>query len=227
MISRVPRHQVAEQLRFFSEKRAGCLFAAVAAHDPEHYGWSHLSLSPSETEVDEALEWAINDPATTTLSMVFSSVQDSSMLGHLVSALRRANLVRLDLVVPDGDVVCLGFRAVVGVVRSYITGFAPLDFLPATRRAPFCELTVRVKPRPNYAYVFKPAPAGVIHLADLDMKGMSPVAMRKLWNGSFDQTARILGAPADGRSAARTTFCVPINHFSNDDYKSLLQTGAS
>lgn len=49
-----------------------------------------------------------------------------------------------------------------------MTGFCDLPFLPATRRAPFTELTMRVKPRPNYEFQFKEAPPNVIHLADMD-----------------------------------------------------------
>jgi hypothetical protein len=200
---------VERQLRFFVEKRAGCLFAAVAARDPRKYGWVHRLTAVDSAAIDTTLDEAIQNPETTTLSLLFPAVSDVHRLLELVACLERCKGIVLEQTEDYEGSTCLGFRALVGLVRSYVTGFGNFDFLPATRRAPFVELTTRVKPRPNYEYVFKPAPEGVIHLADLDMKGIPFESLQALWEGSFTQTKQMLGDVPDLRSAARTTFSIP------------------
>ena len=92
-----------------------------------------------------------------------------------------------------------------------MTGFGGFDFLPETRQAVFTEIVFRSKPRPDYDWVMKEAPPGIIHLADMDMKGMRENQFKALWYGSFDKTENILGHKPDLRSAARTTFLMPLN----------------
>jgi len=115
----------------------------------------------------------------------------------------------LDQVEDFDDSVCLGYRCLLDGVKSYVEGFGDFPFLPVTRRAPFTELAMRVKPRPAYTYVFKDAPPGIVHLADLDMKGIPLETLRRLWDGSLVNTRSLLGSAPDIRSAARTTFSVP------------------
>lgn len=55
----------------------------------------------------------------------------------------------------------------------------------------------------------KKAPKNVLHLADMDMKGMNENKFKSLWYGSLDNTERVLGHRPDLRSAAKTTFAVP------------------
>lgn len=108
------------------------------------------------------------------------------------------------------DSVCLGYRIQVGEVKSWVTGFGSFDFLPKTRQAVFTAITFRSKPRPVYKHVMKESPEGVVHLADMDMKGMNENRFKSLWYGSFDATELILCHKPDMRSAAKTTFAVPL-----------------
>ena len=107
------------------------------------------------------------------------------------------------------DYICVGLRVVSGSERSWVTGFGNFDFLPKTRQAPFTEIIFRSKPRPDYDSVMKEAPAGVLHLADMDMKGMRENKFKALWFGSFDKTEAVLGHKPDILSAAKTTFAFP------------------
>lgn len=104
---------------------------------------------------------------------------------------------------------CLGLRVRVGVLESWVSGFGPFDFLPVTRRSPYTEVAFRVKARPKYELILKPAPENVIHLADLDLLGVTNAAFRTLWQASLDRTARMLGHAPDLRSAAKTTYAIP------------------
>jgi hypothetical protein len=207
---------IREQLLFFSEKKAGCLFAAAAARDPGRYGWTHCVLdAPTTEQIDTELASAVIEDRTTTLSLIFPTVQSPEELGELITVLENCRNLSLQQRERLGDFVCLGFRAKVASLLSYVTGFANLDFLPATRRAPFTEITVRVKPRPKYEFVFKEAPAGILHLADMDMVGMHRDKLWELWHNSFIQTETMLGEKPDLRSAARTTFSLPLDLYTS------------
>lgn len=200
---------LARQLAFLKEKRAGCLFAALAAQDPRKYGWVHRFPEEQETAIDACIAAAINSPEATMVSLLFPEVVVTEDLLQLIMVLRRCEMLSLGQIESAFGYTCLGFRTKVGELRSYVTGFGNFSFLPKTRRAPFVELVMRVKSRPHYDFVFKEAPPGVIHLADLDMLGMERERLWGLWDGSFVQTERILGEKPDLRSAARTTFSIP------------------
>jgi len=45
----------------------------------------------------------------------------------------------------------------------------------------------------------------------MDMKGMGENKFKSLWFGSFDNTEKLLGHKPDLRSAAKTTFAVPVS----------------
>ncbi len=200
---------LARQLAFYREKRAGCLFAAAAAKDPARYGWTHCFSEADEAEIDRLVRKAIEGPATTMVSLLFAEVRTRWEFLQFLGALRRSETLVLEQVEVAFGSTCFGFRARVGDLLSYVTGFGDFEFLPETRRAPLVELVMRVKPRPDYDYVFKEAPPGVIHLADLDMRGMDRDRLWGLWEGSFAQTERMLGKKPDLRSAARTTYSLP------------------
>lgn len=198
-----------QQRRFYTDSKAGCLFAALAAYDPMKYGWEHVVVPPRAGDVDHELQTAIASPTTTTLSLLFPDVRTDVQLVELITVLKQCKLIVLDQTETFLGSTCLGFRTLVGDKRSFITGFGDFPFLPPTRRAPCVELITRVKPRPDYTYVFKEAAPDVIHLADLDMKDMPKASMQALWDASFAQTKKILGSAPDLRSAARTTYAIP------------------
>lgn len=208
---------IREQLRFFSERRAGCLFAAVAARDPVKYGWVHQVSAgdPAAEWIDSMIEGAVSSPQITTLSLLLPTIKTTEGLVDFVSVLKGCRLIDLAQVEDYADSVCLGFRTLVGSLRSYVTGFGNFPFLPITRQAPVVEITMRVKPRPKYEFVFKEAPPNIVHLADMDMVGMQRDKLWELWNNSFIQTEMILGAKPDLRSAARTTYSLPERLFHN------------
>jgi hypothetical protein len=114
------------------------------------------------------------------------------------------------------DSMCLGYRVAVGDLTSWMTGFGPFAFLPKTRQAPFTEIIFRSKPRPQYDWVMKEAPPDLIHLADMDMKGMAEEQLRSLWEGSLTNTESVLGSKPNLRSAAKTTFAIPLRLWRDD-----------
>jgi len=201
---------IATQLEFYRRRKAGCLFAAFAASDPSKYGWRLLVGSADEDRIEESIQAAIISPEVFTQSIIFPSITTQEHMKDLLSVLRKTPSVSLEQEKKFEDSVCLGFRVKVGHLKSFVTGLGCFDFLPKTRQAFFTEIVFRSKPRPDYEWVMKAAPPGIIHLADMDMKGMRENQFKALWNGSFDKTGNILGHKPDVRSAARTTFAVPL-----------------
>lgn len=202
---------VERQLRFFSEGRSGCGFAAVAAKRPLRYGWRHHILKPSAPAIAAALVQAIESPATTMVSLLFPSVKTMDDLLALIDIVSNSPpfFVESDRLVNEHR--CIAIRATVGNSASWVTGFGPFNELPATRQAPCVELTLRTKARPNYKLVMKESKEGTIHLADLDLLGdLSWAVFQALWHKTMRKTAALLGHSPDIRSAAKTTFALPI-----------------
>src|SRR5207245_2474860 len=117
----------------------------------------------------------------TTLSLLFPTVSTTDDLVGFLGMLKKCDLLVLEQTEEYADSICLGFRALIGSLRSYVTGFGNFPFFPATRRASFVELATRVKPRPQYDFVFREAPRDVIHLADMDMLGVKRDKLWELW----------------------------------------------
>jgi hypothetical protein len=204
---------VEEQLAWYAARNAGCAFAALAARDPARLGWRHVAIDPGDN-INRMVAAAAIDPQVEVLSLLAPHVRTGADLVAFVGVLRGCTGIWLEIDQTTNDGVrCLGFRARIGPLTSWISGFGPMDFMPATRRAPCVELAIRTKPRPNYPYVLKESPPDVIHLADLNMRGIKGAAFRAMWDASFRHTARRLGHPPDVRTAAKTTFAIPAQRF--------------
>ncbi|GAC1405650.1 MAG: hypothetical protein NVSMB52_19430 [Chloroflexota bacterium] len=197
------------QLDFYRRGRAGCRFAAHAATEPARYGWHHRIASAKLTEIESEIVKAIDAAAITTLSLTFPEVREPIELLRFVEEVRFGRLIFLQQDELFDGFRCLGLRVRVGNLLSWVSGFGPFDFLPATRRSPNTELVFRVKPRPDYDWVLKPSPEGVIHLADMDMRGLSEQALRRMWDSSYSGTEQVLKGKPDFKSAAKTTFAIP------------------
>lgn len=203
------------QFDFFRKNKAGCLFAAIAAKDPTRYGWVQRIISPKADLIDAAVERAVRGKKTTMLSLVFPTVNTTGKLIHLIEVLCSTRTIMLEQNLEFDASRCLGFRASIGDLSSWISGFGPFKFFPNTRQAPYTEIAFRVKPRPSFKWVMKESPPGVIHLADLDMRGMADAMFRTVWRATMERTARLLGHNPDLRSAAKTTFAIPAELWSN------------
>lgn len=201
---------ISRQLAFYKKGRAGCLFAAVAAKKPSRYGWvQHVVFDFNQQKIDGLIEEAINTPDVTMVSLIFPTVTTPELLMKFIDSIQSGNFLFLEQSFSYEDMQCLGLRARIGSLSSWVSGFGPFEFFPLTRQAPYTELAFRVKPRPNYKKVLKPSPPNVIHLADLHMINMTWTVFRSLWFATFNKVEKILGRKPNQKSAAKTTFVVP------------------
>ena len=199
------------QLEFFKKGGAGCLFAAHAARDPAKFEWRLSVLSEVKaTLIEDLVESAIIAKNVSTQSIIFPSILELDDLRHLLEVLKNVPSISIEQEEEFMGMICLGYRIKVGNLKPWVTGFGGFNFLPKTRQSVFTEITFRSKPRPDYRWLMKEAPQGVIHLADMDMKGMKENQFKSLWYGSFARVEEILGQKPDLRSAAKTTFAIPV-----------------
>jgi hypothetical protein len=202
--------RIKAQTRFFRKNLGGCAFAAFAARNPRKYGWVHRVIDIDTSEIDGAIEEAIGTAACSTLSIIFRRCETVPRLTELTKRLLQSRHLFLGQNVIYEGHRCLGYRLRLGSNESWVSGFGPFHFLPKTRQSPHTEIIMRVKPRPAYEKVMKKAPDGVVHLADMDMLGLPDPDFKRLWSASFDRTAELIGHKPDLRSAAKTTFAIPI-----------------
>jgi hypothetical protein len=198
------------QLEFYRKGGAGCLFAAHAASDPKKFDWRLTISHVDAAQITAIAQEAIYEPHISTQSIIFPTVVQAEDLLKLLSVLSEALPFSLGMQEQFKRMMCLGFRVKVGDEQSWVAGFGNFRFLPKTRQAVFTEVVFRSKSRPKYDHVMKEAPPGTIHVADMDMKGMSENKFKSLWYGSFDRTEKLLGHKPDLRSAAKTTYAVPV-----------------
>ena len=205
-----PELIVERQTLFYQKNGAGCLFAALAAKNPMKYGWSQRVIWDHRPQtIDSEIHLAIEDPNVNIVSLILPSVETSEELAVLIQSLQECSLVFLERDIGFENTRCLGFRARIGNLTSWITGFGPFDFFPVTRQSPYTEITLRVKPRPAFKWVMKESPPHVIHLADLDMLGIADALFKKLWYSTFTRVEELLGHKPNTKSQAKTTFTIP------------------
>lgn len=199
------------QMEFFRKGKSGCSFAAFAARDPKHFEWHHRVVLPDQYATVQAIvAEAILDDEVSTLALVFPDVDTDEKLDEILPVLNGDFLFLHHCLNTEAN-CCFRFRARVGDDEAFVSGFGPFDYMPKTRRTPYTSLIFRVSPRPEYDWYLKPPEQGIIHVADMDMKGLADRTLHRMWRSSFLGTNGILGHEPDDESAAKTTFVIPLD----------------
>lgn len=127
----------------------------------------------------------------------------------------RGEIVELENVLQP-EVVCIGLRWAMldGASEARLLGFAPLDSMPATRRAPHVAVVFKsdegqqpfLKRRPSSSSGLDP-----IDLADLPVEDdMTVLKYARLWKGTHHLRDRTLNDELTYAAKAKVTFSLPI-----------------
>lgn len=200
-----------QHLDFFAKNSSGCAFAAHASREARHFEWGlAIAREPDLPNLNELVQNFIDDPQIPTLSIIFPDVKTDQDLDFLLPSLE-CGLIFLNEKLDNDRNRCYRFRLKIHSEISFISGFGPFDYMPITRRTPNVSIVMRVGPRPVYDWHLKEPEPGILHVADMDMKGIPDRNLKRMWNNTFLRTAGLLGHKPDEESAAKTTFVVPLD----------------
>lgn len=203
----------------------GCNFARLLSRDAPGHGWATVVVPGGTARWDpdvlyslgEKVRDAVADPAYTALSVIFPEVREPQTLVSLVHRLAElpdwsmeTDFIPASTFGDDQLVrVMLRVRLNWEEVISWVLGFGPFDFLPVTRRAPFTEIALAVKPKGAPARSpYLNADPGLAHLADLPLD-VPAATFDKLLDSTASRKRILLGGVENPAAKARVTFAVP------------------
>jgi hypothetical protein len=190
---------VAIQRDWHMRGQNGCVFAMHAARMLGPRQWRH-AVYAGELDVETIrrdLADAVEDPANQILSLLFPAATTVASIDALVAA--ACQIGCYDVTGADDGPGVIQLRYRLGSAESWIVGFAPLDSLPATRRAPFAELAIRTKVKSAVGHPELNGDVTQAHVADVDLSFDKDV-MTRLISKTKARTVTILGGQA-ARSA--------------------------
>lgn len=170
----------------------GCLFAMHAARklSAEQWRYEVHPPKPDIQTVRRSIGAAISDPDNQILSLIFPAVECHADLRRLVDIAWSVGCYQARGV--DGRSGLVSLRYPVASAEAWIVGFAPLDTLPPTRRAPFAELAIRTKVKTRAPHPELNGDTAQAHLADVDLN-FAPNVVAVLISKSIARTSKILG----------------------------------
>lgn len=192
----------------------GCIFSQVIAQAPESYHWqaSIVDTLGKQTaeEIDRLINEAVENPTTKLLSIIFPSVTNQEDLTRLVEILayETSTIFLLNDEAVD-QFVALAFRVALkdNQVLAWVMGFGPQESFAATRQAPYTEIVIPVKPKPDNTYHRHNQDKDSAHVADQHID-LDEKVLERLWFNTFKKTRKVLGHEPNVFSGARTTFTV-------------------
>ena len=199
-----------KQLDFYRQGLVGCKFAEHAAKSPQEHKWGHCIIEhPNVLHIDREVRKAVDDPRIAQLSIIFPSVRTKQDLIALVEQFEMSEIFYFEPDVEFQNYICKRLRARILDKTSWVSGFAPMDFMPKTRRTPFTEIVLRVKNKPPYRKNIQPDTCeNELHPGDLAMQGITGAEFTRMWKESFAAVKKVLGHNPDELSAARTSFVI-------------------
>ena len=170
----------------------GCVFAMHAARKLTARQWRYEVHSSSKDieHLRGSIHASVNDPHNEIMSLVFPSIECRADVSELVQVAFAVGFFQAENLTPGSGLVGLRYR--IREAESWVVGFAPLETLPPTRRAPFAELAIRTKPKRRPVHPDLNNEASQAHLADVDLD-FDPAVVTRLISKSKTRTIRILG----------------------------------
>jgi hypothetical protein len=203
--------------------QTGCLFARRLAAISEERRWPTVVFASASSAVlarqlSESLESelaaALAAPSCEILSLLFPRIETLAELRELCELLRAHSPIEVsEQQTPEGfTIIAMRLALAPDGPLSWIMAFGPFAAWPPTRRGPFLELAIRVKPKPDHLFYKLNQDHSAAHLADSD-PGLSEDQFSKLFERTEKATRDVLGTAPDERSAAKATFSFPTKQW--------------
>lgn len=214
-LGRYPSLVAQVQADWHRQGQNGCLFAKVLNSARPTYGWETAVMPPGTVEevarwVEEHVRAGIDTDETRIVSLVFpwlTADVDLAALLRRLAGLPGWSVAPMD---PGEDPVRLAARVALcdGEVDSWVLGFGPFAFLPRTRRAPFTEIVIPVKPKvPGQHRMDDDMRRS--HLADVPVPALLDPKFEGLVASTGDHRRFVLGGAEDERAKAKVTYAIP------------------
>lgn len=207
---------------------AGCLFAAHLAkgHVAAKWNTAIVRLTGPISEFSAAIDshlLSACEQKTEAVQLIFPEVFTADELVNLVNLLcakRNWYWTCVPWRYGDAEAKLIGLRWTLpsnSRVVNYTLGFAPLETMPLTRRAPFTTLVLRTSDR------IRRPPAGTdssgrkleadrvaVHLADMNSRIRAPERNSRFWTKTKAMKQERVGKDTS-TARARVTFAVPFD----------------
>lgn len=202
---------VAAQQNWFKAGQTGCVFARLIATNFSGPAWPYLVMSDSEDgrTVDAAIDRLCESDGVEMVSLIYPECITLAEFLTQIARLVDSSKFWVEKAEESAEGTSLWVRRPVAAgVQAWVMGFGPDPVLPPTRRAPFYELALRIKPKSGGEFHRLNQDPGAAHLADFPMT-MPPHHWEDRWATTYRKTRAILGHEPDHVSAARSTLTVP------------------
>lgn len=194
-----------------------CLYANMLSGPANDGLWAGATLAAetNQERFDGWLQSAMQRIATKDIGLLtFPYVETEQGLAKLLGQLARSpDWWWEDRARPRDRVVPLGLRWALpdGVHVSWVLGFAPFDWLPYTRRAPYTALVLRAKPDANTVDEEDEGPDGLrgVHLAHVPHTIPGGEKGGSIWSKTEQRKRTLLWADltAEGRRISHACHC--------------------
>lgn len=196
--------------------QTGCHFATKLARSPAESGLLSVAYldSPSEAMVESFEALLLDAPAAfEAVQFILPRVQspeDAIQLLSNLGAHPRWYTTSIPNEQGDEDLVGLRWRLPGGRYVSWVLGFAPLETMPFTRRAPYTALFMRMK-APEFHDPDRPTEDDLlaVHLADVPHRLSSESLLQKWWRNTRQTKTELLAGELTSAARARVTFSLP------------------
>lgn len=203
-------------LNWIQATQPGCLFATHLAKHRDRAGWlpvvmpRQLSDEQTQQSVDQIM---FPTPEAEMVMFVFPWVRTPEQLADLIAQIRKCagwssvDPISLDGAAPDELLVGLRWLLPSGEAESWALGFAPFEFMPFTRRAPYTAIVIRPLDPPDWQE--RPeADHTPVHLAQVP-HFFGEERSRQIWRDTEQLREDLLGGELTHAARARVTFCLP------------------
>lgn len=207
--------------------QTGCLFASKLAKSKEDK-WINAVVTglPDHEEaylmIDSAVDQAFNNNAEG-IQVIMPELTDSDRLVEFLRRISmRTNWQIQQISENPATVIPVGLRWIFpdSSYVSWVLGFAPLDSMPITRRAPFASIIMRLGGPGRCPIIAGHAERKIdesigilpVHLADLNDGLKTDDQVRKYWAGTRNQKEEILAGHLGEAARARVTFSFDIKY---------------